>query len=208
MSASDLDRSIIRILNEQGRTVGTGFVITPRLAVTCAHVVTAAGSDRGQSLSIQFLSGEKPLSGKVCTAGWSPREQDDVAFLELTPLPDGVEPVVLGSAEHCIGHRYTSVGFARLAGYEMRRPNDSINGVVEARNKRPMLELKGTEVDQGLSGAPVLDLDTNRVVGMISEFKPTDRADFAWATTADTLAHLYPGVSQRECQIAQHGALA
>jgi hypothetical protein len=39
MSASDLDRSIIRILNKQGRTVGTGFVITRRLAVTCAHVV-------------------------------------------------------------------------------------------------------------------------------------------------------------------------
>lgn len=34
-----------------------------------------------------------------------------------------------------------------------------------------MLELKGAEIDQGWSGAPVLDLDTDRVVGMISELR-------------------------------------
>ena len=42
--SSNLTAGIIRILNINGDTVGTGFVLTDTLAVTCAHVVESAGS--------------------------------------------------------------------------------------------------------------------------------------------------------------------
>jgi hypothetical protein len=46
-----------------------------------------------------------------------------------------------------------------------------------------------------MSGAPVLDLTINRVVGMVSEYKDDERTRVAWATTADTLGTLHPSLS-------------
>ena len=45
-----LESSVIKILNAEGRVVGTGFVLTPALAVTCAHVIAAAGGQQGENL--------------------------------------------------------------------------------------------------------------------------------------------------------------
>ena len=39
----DLERCVVRILNQYDATIGTGFVVADGLAVTCAHVVKAAG---------------------------------------------------------------------------------------------------------------------------------------------------------------------
>ena len=50
----NLEQSVIRILNTQGATVGTAFVVVDRLAVTCAHVVQVAGSTPDSPLHIQF----------------------------------------------------------------------------------------------------------------------------------------------------------
>ncbi|HJT56126.1 MAG TPA: hypothetical protein VJ761_06515, partial [Ktedonobacteraceae bacterium] len=49
----NLEVSVIRILNVRHRTVGTGFFVADRLAVTCAHVIHAAGSECGQAVSIR-----------------------------------------------------------------------------------------------------------------------------------------------------------
>ncbi len=190
-----LEQSIIRILNAHKRTVGTGFLVSDQMAVTCAHVVQAAGSDCGQPVNIQMYQSsdsERIPTARVLTVGWSPRESDDVAFLQLYGMPEGMAPVVLGHAGRCEGHPYFTLGFASLAGYEVRKVNDSIEGVIPVldRCKRSMLQLRGEEIDKRLSGAPVLDKQTNRVVGMISEYKDNDQTRFAWATTVDTMIEL------------------
>ncbi len=190
--AQDLERSVIRILNQSDATVGTGFVVADGLAVTCAHVVKAAGSDKDELLFVQFYADESQQIAQVLTEGWSPPEADDVAFLQLEDLPEGVVPVMLGSARNCEWHPYFAFGFARLASYDSRKVTDILDGIVSVLDKRkhPMLQLKGEEIDRGLSGSPVLDKQTNRVVGMVSEYQDNQRTRFAWATTADTLSVL------------------
>ena len=39
---NDLSASVVRILRPDGETVGTGFLVSEELVVTCAHVVVAA----------------------------------------------------------------------------------------------------------------------------------------------------------------------
>ena len=66
-----LEQCVIRILNPDGATVGAGFVVAERLAVTCAHVVRAARSDAGQPIQIQFFAGGDSHTAQVLTEGWS-----------------------------------------------------------------------------------------------------------------------------------------
>src|SRR5689334_13948987 len=143
----DLHQSVIRILNVKGQTLGAGFVISDHLAVTCAHVVNDVGSNYDQPIQIQFFTNEHQQTAFVLKAGWSPRDADDVAFLQLEQLPPGVVPVVLGSAEKCSEHSYRSFGFARLAGYDTRWARGTLDGVVFVpdKHKQSMLQLKGDE---------------------------------------------------------------
>jgi hypothetical protein len=185
-----LEHKVIRVFNAHGTTVGTGFVVADHLAVTCAHVVQAAGSACGQPISIEFYSNGKKDTVQVLHEGWSPPANNDMALLRLNNLPEGVTPVVMGSATRCQGHPYFSFGFAKLAGYDNRPVNGIIDGLVSVRDslKRDMLQLQGEAIDQGLSGAPVLDTKTGRVIGMVSEYQDNEQTRFAWSTTADTLA--------------------
>ncbi len=191
----DLHQSVIRILNGQSQTLGAGFVISDYLAVTCAHVVQAVGSDAGQTVHIQFCANDCQQTASVLSAGWSPPNTDDLAFLQLDHLPQGIKPVVLGSAGKCNEHSYLSFGFAKIAGYDNRWATGTLDGVIYVpdKHKQPMLQLKGDEIKGGMSGAPVLDTQTDRVVGMVSEYGYDRDADndysrrIAWATTSDTL---------------------
>ncbi len=58
---TSLESGVIKVLHASGRAAGTGFVLTHTLAVTCAHVVAAAGSGPGEKLAIVFYGqAEKP----------------------------------------------------------------------------------------------------------------------------------------------------
>ncbi len=102
----DLEQSVIRILNPQGATVGPGFVVADRLAVTCAHVVQVAGSTPDSPIHIQCYRDASKQLAHVLQEGDSPVKVADVAFLLLDQLPEGVAPVTLGSALHHEDHRY------------------------------------------------------------------------------------------------------
>src|SRR6266700_134595 len=191
----DLHRSGIRILNDEGQTFGTGFVISEQLAVTCAHIIKVVGSDAGQKVNIQFFANGCQQTALVLSACWSPAYADDLAFLQFEHLPQEVVPVVLGSPENCSEHSYLSLGFAKKAGYDSRWASGTLNGVVNIPDghKQSMLQLRGNEINGDLSGAPVLDILTNRVVGMVNEYSNDHNAEndysrwIAWATSSDTL---------------------
>src|SRR5947209_14477128 len=72
-----LEQCVIRILNADDVVVGAGFLVADRLAVTCAHVVRAAGSDRGQPISIQFYASPVQQKAQVLVEGWSPFDSDE-----------------------------------------------------------------------------------------------------------------------------------
>ena len=51
----DFTVGIVRILDEQGQTVGTGFILTDDgLIATCAHVIESAGAKPDENVQLVF----------------------------------------------------------------------------------------------------------------------------------------------------------
>ena len=98
--------SILRILEIGGQVVGTGFLATHELAVTCSHVITQClglfvDPENSPKETIYFdlplIEGTPKISGRVVV--WQPRQPDsrgDLAILQvLDPLLLQAEPVTI-----------------------------------------------------------------------------------------------------------------
>ncbi len=226
---TSLESGVVKVLHPSGRAAGTGFVLTPTLAVTCAHVAAAAGSGPGQKLAIAFYgqalkpdgSSETRLDPvneepgrfletcQVLASGWADPEHGDVAFLRLDGLPDGAQPVELArSAFSCEGQPFTTFGFAPVADIPERRAQGSLLGIVQAP-EGPLLQLKANFLAGGMSGAPVLSLDSERVVGMVCKVPGPFQADadLAYAVPVDRLWQLWPEGEPRPEQPDLAGSL-
>ncbi len=193
----DLEACVLRICDDEGRTRGTGFLVTETLAVTCAHVVRACDAGPGGRVCVVFHHGGAARQADVLRDGWREVDGDDVAILSLqmegAPLPKGIRPAQLGSTRACGGHRMRALGFPPLeGGYDVAWAEGELRGVVPHPRKRPMLQMDARPIREGMSGAPVLDLETGRVVGMVNEY--LEGAPLEWATTSETLHQVYPGI--------------
>jgi hypothetical protein len=61
----ELQKSIVAILNDKNKTVGTGFLVAPHLAVTCAHVVAKANAIDGDTVRVQFTGRDEKIPALV-----------------------------------------------------------------------------------------------------------------------------------------------
>ncbi len=195
----DLTRSIVQVL-DNGRPVGTGFMVGPRLLVTCAHVLT--GHDGPVTVVFAHLDDAK-RAVRVDPQWWRDPESADIAFLRLDkPPPAQAQPLLLGGSLGVRGHRVKAFGFpvnAPNAGhYGYGVAGDQIVG-----DGSPLLQLTGcTEVTEGFSGGPVLDERTGLVIGMVSSVARPDRLDrgqaTAYATPTETLREVCPELTVSE----------
>ncbi|MFE0464367.1 trypsin-like peptidase domain-containing protein [Kitasatospora sp. NPDC058965] len=188
------------------KPVGVGFLVTPELVVTCAHVVSAAlrlqGADRPPAQAV--LDVDLPLlpsalppdgAGSPLTARvehWVPPEPSgagDVAVLRLgAPVP-GARPVPLVRSKDLWGHSARVFGFpdGRDAGvwHEAVLRDGQANGWVQADRSG-----NSYRVSPGFSGSPVWDDALAGVVGMMvraeageppaSYLIPVERLVAAW----------------------------
>jgi len=196
-----LEASVMRILDADGNTAGAGFLVAGRLAVTCAHVVEAAGSGPGQAVSVRFHRTGQPEAARVLAEGWSPCPHDqapsgdDVAFLEMDTCEG--QPVALGFSAQSSGHDFLALGYPEGGSVAERWTQGQVGGLVQVPGYvLPLLQIQGEEVDRGLSGGPVLDCRNERVVGMVTGYEdvarrhPAPALRIAYATPAETLQKL------------------
>ncbi len=184
--------------------VGTGFVVSDDgLAITCAHVVQAATNSKvcqkGLGMSAYFAKSQKMWWAEVigCFEGFD----DDVALLQLRDedgsfyLPDLMRPAKVGYADQSAGNRFRSYGYRPLDIYSGGLAEGKILGDVEPPNGYVLqldpIQLESSQINSGMSGAAVLDLERDRVVGVISEtwfpdVTGKDR-DTAWAVNVRVL---------------------
>jgi HEAT repeat protein len=193
----DLAACIVRVCAPNGENLGTGFVVSDRLAVTCAHVVELCGAGPGDPVRIVFHTNGQYCQAQILSDYWRSPDGDDVVVLRLLPESElvlqGIVPARLGSARHCNGHDMRALGFPPLeGGYDVAWAEGKLRGVVPHPAKQPMLQMRAEPIRQGMSGAPVLDLDTGRVVGVVKEYLAD--APLEWATTADTLHDICPEI--------------
>jgi len=185
--------------------VGTGIAVTmDGQVVTCAHVARAAGVEprdaNGDEIGVYFpqARGGEEKTRRATVACCFPQHDDDVVLLQLT---EGAAPLapeqiaVLGRAEASWFHPFRSYGYRRLENYIAGHAHGMILGCVPpplGRNvQAEPVQLESQQINQGMSGAGVLDIERNLIVGIVSEtwfpdLSTKDR-DTAWAVNARVL---------------------
>lgn len=173
---SNLTEGIVRILTPDKRTAGTGFVVKDTgLIVTCAHVISSYKQD--QKVKLIFYATTEEAQAKILTEFWRSRKAEDIAILQLdNPLPQGVEPLLLGEEEGTKGHEFETFGFPETKPKEGMWGYGKIGGFTNKENGSRVLQLtQSTEITRGFSGGPLLDSKRKRVIGMVNAVLSPDR---------------------------------
>ncbi|MER7492527.1 trypsin-like peptidase domain-containing protein [Streptomyces pharetrae] len=205
-TASDLPTAVARIIRPDGEVAGTGFLVADGTAVTCAHVVEAAGGGPGTDVLLSFphVVGADRVQGTVQAELWRSVDLDDVAFIRLTDPPAGLRTLPLGSAEGLRGHKVRSFGFPAQA------PPEGHFGFGETGDLLPTADGRGAhlqltganDLTTGFSGGPVLDEVTGLVIGMLTEITAPDAYErglgIAYATPTQVLREILPDLAERD----------
>jgi hypothetical protein len=196
--SADLTSGVVRISTPEGTTVGTGLVVTNDGHIaTCAHVVEGAGAGPGDAVRIVFRATGDERQARVEPDWWRPADAEDVAILCLEErLPDGIEPLLLGSSDGTSGHPLKTFGFPAVQDMDGMWGYGTI-GDHTTESGYPVLQLTGTtEVTLGFSGAPVLNTVTRRVVGIVTSIPIPDQygrlTETAFITPTETLRAVCP----------------
>ena len=196
----------VQIRNANNEIVGTGIAVsTDGKVVTCAHVVEAAGVNprvaNGANVGIYFpqVREVERKNHQAKVRAFLSEYDDDVVLLQLiddlAPLaPEQI--AVLGTAFGSEGNNFRTYGFRHLAMYVAGWAEGIILGEVEAPIDKKLrlapLQLNSNQIDAGMSGAAILDVERNLVVGFISEtWYPQQSgkdSGTAWAVNATALA--------------------
>jgi hypothetical protein len=199
MQPIDLKRSIIQIKDAQGVIRGTGFIINNQVAVTCAHVVTAAGVEPGGSVHATFAHTGETRQLLVLSEAWRPAETDDIAMLQLVDgVPEGVVSINFGPSENTGNHSFNAFGYPKLGDIQGMWAQGTILGATTDGHGTPILQIRAQEIVEGMSGAPIFDTTLGRVIGMVtSAYYPGNTPkmrDVAFATPAEAILAVYPGL--------------
>lgn len=158
-----LARCVARVF--AGPATGTGFFVAPGQLLTCAHVVrSAAGQDdllridyAGQTHAARLL---RVLEGPF----------PDLALLSVD-VPD--HPAVLLAPDVAPGTRLYAFGFTeRYPGGEPATVEYEGQALLDSASA--LMKFKGGQIIPGLSGAPLLNMDTWAVAGIVKSTR--DRA--------------------------------
>jgi len=213
---TSLESAIVRIRATAGTVVGTGFLVTGRHVLTCAHVVAGALGLPGDAqvekpgfsektrflvqLDFPLLAPESTLTARV--SHWQPAI--DVAVLELISDPPAEsKPVRLVTADDLWGHSFRAFGFP--AGYEQ---GVWVSGVLRGRQADGWLQIEDTKetgylIAPGFSGGPVWDDVLGGVVGMIVAADTDERIKAAFLIPTNVLAETLPDLVQAYVEWAQ-----
>jgi WD40 repeat protein len=141
---------------------GTGFFVAPGLILTCAHVVRKAAN---LQVTVFYPAQQQSLSA-IVKAKADDGKTLDLALVELSEsLPD--HPCVLLDEEAIdIEQKLFSYGY--LKSYPNAAPVLAVHEGLTG-DTPPLLKLQGAQIEPGISGAALLNLNTNKVCGMIKE---------------------------------------
>ena len=206
--AAVIGTAVAAVLDGDSR-LGTAFLVTDRLLVTCAHVLKRGMIPMavGEVVQLHFTQlADRPMATARITVNTGFGQHDsDVALLELEsghyPAP-GATWLALSDAEAIDGHSY------RTCGYPGQMANAlPSGGLIEGDQHYGLLVLKNTAaipLGPGYSGAPVYDPEVKGVVGMVSELLVTQDARAGAAVSALTILKACPVLART---VARSGSL-
>jgi hypothetical protein len=178
---------------------GTAFFVAPGYAVTAAHVIDGAAglpvqlTEGGRSWHGHVADVRPPLAGN--TANESPYPAPDIALIKIDDGPDhacallATQRLDLGSRVMTRGYTSTFDRLSVTAETETFR----LTGTLETPDPGcTLLKLGHGEVTQGMSGAPVLELGTGEVIGMLRTSRQLESDLGGWVVPAGLIRLLWP----------------
>ena len=170
--------------------VGTGIVVSiDGKIVTCSHVIRDAGVDPQEpgdaEVRIYFpqVSAQNKKERRANIVASLPECAEDMILLQLKDGPsplDHRQIALLGTAQNSDGHEFRSFGYRRLSYYQGLPAIGTIVGRCECPADKSLqtdpVMLSSQHIDSGMSGAAVLDVEKNLVIGVI---------DQTWETLGD-----------------------
>lgn len=172
--------------------LGSGFLVSPGVVVTCAHVVATHQPEVTVVIQDQTVPGRVgPVLPTSRAAGVDYWPFPDLALVEIDQAAD-LECVWLADKDPEPGAVLTALGFS----------HDTPAGGVAADSMRltvvgesgPYLKVKDDLVARGLSGSPVLDETSGRVCGMVKASRDYQQAVGGWIIPAKVLVDKLPGI--------------
>ncbi len=156
---ADLLSGIFKIIRKDGKTNGTGFVLSgKKIGVTCFHVVKDC-LDNG-NLLIQLTSDDSILKARLISSAAA--HQKDIALIECE-FPEDCYPFELLSSKEANTKEFKTYGFpsdlqeSGLWGY----------GRIGDITSDGDLQLSYTnEIQEGFSGAPIIEKTSGLVAGI------------------------------------------
>lgn len=158
----NLRNSIVAILGTDKLIRGTGFIVSESHILTCAHVVRSIGANQESLVYVQPYNSHDLLPARAIILS----DDEDVAVMELeTSLPEKMRAVLCDLSKGSESHHFKSFGFVSRGMVDAVWVQGSIIGLL---NQNWVLQLQAKGIVDSMSGAPILDNFSQRVVGMIS----------------------------------------
>ncbi|MCQ4213725.1 VMAP-C domain-containing protein [Streptomyces longispororuber] len=183
-----------------GTEVGAGFLVTPRMVLTCAHVIT---DEAPVTVTFPQLPGEDPVGARLhLHGGWrGGAAPGDLAVLELDRDMDipPAEFALPGAAFGDPPPRLLAYGFPRhydegtLAEY--RAKADLLVG--DEWVELVALDGHGQPMEGGFSGAAVTLAGSHRVVGMVTQTTGGRGVLASRMLPLDVMARYWPDLADR-----------
>ncbi|HEV7706824.1 MAG TPA: serine protease [Asanoa sp.] len=169
-SLRDLLKRSTALVLADGVPRGTAFFVDDRRLLTCEHVV------RGGSFAVRPWDGGADDQEPLAVVDIARDAAHDLALLTVdSPKVAGSHTaVLLGSALH--NARYCVAGYRSLSGYApaLETPDAAGHPREEGPGRLQLLELRNILISGGLSGGPVMNLDTGAVVAITRLSHDTD----------------------------------
>lgn len=199
MKGSDLRDGIVRVLSrDRQRVLGTGFLVTDTLVVTCSHVLDSLSDTERGAVPLEVLQSQEKVTAKLRPELSSPEREADFAVLELNrPLRGEFRTLPLGEAARSADHRFTTFGFPK-GNEDTGTWAHGTLGYATGEGPFRKLLLLDSNIREGFSGGPLFDEQTRRVVGVV-RFK-LDGAGLreAYASPTELLVERCPSLRTSE----------
>lgn len=202
------EQSIIRVFNINKRPIGSGFLVTPNLIITCAHVVQSASSsiDLGSEVLVDFplTANKTQVIGKLIFFDLT----RDIACLEVKEVPQmEIVPAAMIIADNLWGHEFRAFGFPN--GHE---EGVWSSGVLRGFTGQGWLQIEdikesGYTIQPGYSGGPVWDHQLRSVIGIIVAAETERSTKAAFCVPARELVNIYPALKDHSSLLCPYRSL-
>lgn len=204
---AQLREHLMRVRDLKDGIQGAAFLVGPRTAVTCAHVIARAldlpddhpdKPDKSVVLDFPRLPDDPRVSGRV--VGWRGMREEggDVAILELdADPPAGAGPARLMREANVWRHAFHVFGFPEGFDDGVIATGELLGSLGQGWVQMDQYQDTTHRVEGGFSGAPVVDEVLNGVVGMAVEADMSPEVRSAYMLPTEFLFDAWPALAER-----------